>query len=83
MSLTEDVRPMSRSSPSRWWKIGYSRRSDTAGSSWGAGGHQSLLFSGVCSFLEPHRVRRVSSGSMPWLTGALDGRGRSGRAEQL
>src|SRR4029078_2873430 len=32
---------------------------------------------------ETRGVRRGSSGSMPWLTGALVGRGRSGRAEQL
>jgi hypothetical protein len=43
----------------RGWKIRYSRRSDTTEIIQGAGGHQSLLVSGMCSILEPHSARAV------------------------
>jgi hypothetical protein len=56
-SLVVDVRPRSKSSPSRCRKIRYSRRSDTAEIMPVAGDHQSLLVSGRCNVLEPHRVQ--------------------------
>ncbi len=65
MSLVEDVRPINRRSPSRWWKIRYRRRSDTAEIMQGTGGHQSLLVSGMCSILEPHRVSAAGKAAGP------------------
>jgi hypothetical protein len=55
MSLAEDARPSSRTSPSVCWKIRYRSRSDTAEIMPGTSDHQSPLVSPLCSILEPHR----------------------------
>jgi len=47
------------------WKIRYSRRSDTTEIIQGAGGHQSLLVSGMCSILEPHSAGPCCSTGSP------------------
>ena len=84
--MAEDVRPISRISPSTCWKIRYDSRSDTLAIVPAVGRRQSLLVSDRARLLEPHRSCTAPTTAASRWTGAAAGRAdrrRAGRARRL